>query len=134
MLRASMPKLFTNQDTPPPTCPPSPTNGLALSTCLSANQPIRPQNEDTEVEGQTDSGASWKFRPLQFRPAGVIYHHLLCCCFISCSEFITYISHNALQPPGGAEALYIDDQLLSQQRNQSEAASNLNISSASYTK
>lgn len=43
-------KLSTSRHTPPPTCPPSPTNGLALSTCLSANQPIRPQNEDTEEE------------------------------------------------------------------------------------
>lgn len=64
-------KLSTNQHTPPPTCPPSPTNGLALSTCLSVNQPIRPQNEDTEEEEeQTDSRWCWENPPslLQFRP------------------------------------------------------------------
>lgn len=48
---------------PPPTCPPSPSNGPALS----GNQPIRAQNEETEEEGQTDSGGAPSLGPL--RPA-----------------------------------------------------------------
>lgn len=64
----------------PPTCPPSPTNGLALSTCLSANQPIRPQNEDTEEEEeQADSRCCWENPPslLHLRPVIVRSHLLL---------------------------------------------------------
>lgn len=54
---------------PPPTCPPSPSSGPALSTCLSGNQPIRAQNEDTEEVGQTDSGSApsrGQLRPAAF--------------------------------------------------------------------
>ncbi|KAG7239569.1 hypothetical protein INR49_028720 [Caranx melampygus] len=55
-------KLSTNQHISQPTCPPSPTNGLALSTCLSVNQPIRPQSEDTAEEeaAQIDGGTTGK--------------------------------------------------------------------------
>lgn len=68
-----LPCQVIHQPPPPPTCPPSPASGPPLSTCLSANQPTRPQNEDTEEGGgQTDSGAPPR---LQLRPAAAVRPH-----------------------------------------------------------
>lgn len=84
-------KLSTNQHISQPTCPPSPTNGLALSTCLSVNQPIRPQSEDTaeEAAAQNDGGTSGKILRLDHSSQMWLLLYLL-----------WYVSQNALwQPP-----------------------------------